>query len=354
MPAITDLPELVATLAPADAARAARLLHIDRVQGRCVIPESMREWVQRQMGDLAAVETQTVVRVVNQVTWEGALYNPLRNKRPLAMGRADNNVIAPGEFDIFADPERSTAADVFGRVRGAHCVTTGNVSRWDGQCAVLIFDEPDPLSFTRAHFRDYFATALRWARAAHETDVEARYFVWMWNGGIKAGASIKHAHAQMGLGRRMHYARIEMLRRAAQAYAAQHGADYFADMQALHDALGLGFRAGALRGFVNVAAARAKDTFIIGDAIDDALADAFHDVLRALIDHGGTGAFNAVIYAPPLFGPHDDWRDFPVMVRIVDRGSPAMLSSDIGALDVFAHNTIAADPFAVREVLRGR
>jgi len=36
----------------------------------------------------------------------------------------------------------------------------------------------------------------------------------------------------------------------------------------------------------------------------------------------------------------------------VDRGSPAMLSSDIGALDIFAHQVNPVDPFGLVEILR--
>lgn len=351
MTRITDLPERIAALPSAARARMERLFHVDRVAGRCRIPDSMREWTRMQLGDIADVEQQQVVRVTNLVTWEGALYNPLRSKRPLHMRAAGADPAAAGD-DIFAQPLRTTAEDVFGRVRGAHCITTGNIARWDGQCTVAIFDEPDPLAFTREHLRDYLRVALAWARAAHAQDAEARYLMWMWNGGVKAGASIPHAHAQMGLGRRMHYARVEGLRRAALDYRARHGAGYFTDWLAAHEDLGLCFDAAGLRGFANLAATRNKDLVVVGAGVNDQLADAMHAALRALVDRSGSGAFNVAILAPPVFaGAEEDWRGFPTLVRIADRGSPAMLSSDIGALDVFAHNTIATDPFALVETL---
>jgi hypothetical protein len=176
----------------------------------------------------------------------------------------------------------------------------------------------------------------------------------MWNGGLKAGASIPHAHAQMALGRGMHYARIEQLRAAARAYAERHGADYFEDWLGAHRDLGLVFQAAALPAFCNLAAARNKDMVIIGTAIDDALADAVADVLRALIDRAATGAFNVVIQAPPLFpGALEDWRGFPIIARICDRGAPAMVSSDIGALDVYAHSTVPTDPFRLARAITG-
>ena len=354
MPRIIDLPEIVAMLDAEAVACVERLFHIERVAGRCVIPSTMREWTRRQLGDIASVEAQTIVRVMNRVTWDGALYNPLRNRRPLRHVAAT----APDdELDLFAQPLQMTAEDVFGRVRGEHCVTAGNPARWDGQCAVLIFDEPDPLRFDAARMRDYFRTALAWARAAHEQDEQARYFIWMWNGGARGGASIRHAHAQLVLGRGMHYARFEALRRAALEYRIQHGANFFDDMCVVHADLGLDFAAGALRGFVHVAAMRPKDTWIIGESTvpDDVLADAFAETLRALIDRTGTASFDAVVCAPPLFaGASEDWSGFPCFARIVDRGAPSMVSSDIGALDLFAHNSIGADPFEICELLRLR
>ena len=74
---------------------------------------------------------------------------------------------------------------------------------------MVIFDEYDPLAFGRDQMRDYFATSMQWARQAHQQDPQARYMFWGWNGGLKGGASIPHAHAQIGLGRRQHYAQIQ-------------------------------------------------------------------------------------------------------------------------------------------------
>ncbi len=355
VPSIIDLPERVAALPAAARARIERLFFIDRVAGVCNIPEAMTAWVRQQFGDVDAVRAQSVVRVTNRVTYEGALYNPLRGRRPLHMRPPGEAPPADAEEDIFAEPFTRTASDGFGRVRGAFGVTTSNISRWDGQCAVTIFDDPDPLAVTREHMRDYFRIAMTWAQLARAQEPEARYFVWMWNAGLKAGASIPHAHAQMALGRGMHYARIEQLRSGACAYRERHGSDYFDDWLNAHRDLGLVFQAAALPAFCNLAAARSKDTAIIGAAIDDALADAVADVLRALIDRSGTRAFNVVLQAPPLFpGAPEDWRGFPVIARICDRGAPAMISSDIGALDVYAHSTVPTDPFALARVMGGR
>jgi hypothetical protein len=370
MPVITDLPAIVAGLPEERRARFEQIFQVQLDEGRCVLPETMYAWTRERFGALDAVERQQIVRVTNTVTWEGALFNPLRARRPmmrrndaLARRTTGDGQASTGEHshpssvdrrpsleDVFADPLRNTAADPFGRVRGQHCITTGNVARWDAQCSVLIFDEPDPLAFTREQLRDYFQTALVWARKAHAADPQARYLVWSWNGGTAGGASIPHAHAQMGLGRHSHYAMIEGLRRAALDYRERFDCDYFADLIAAHQDVGLAFDAAGLTGCVSLTACRARDTWIMGRALDDALADALHDVLRAYVN-AGLQSFDAGILMPPPFGPADpaeDWSGFPTLARVVDRGPADALSSDVGAMDLFAQRVISVDPYAAQ------
>jgi hypothetical protein len=346
-PSIVDLPERIAALPAACHARFKRLFRVDRVTGDCLVPDTMRAWVEAQFGSLDAVMRQHVVRVTNLVTFDGALYNPLRRWRPQELSAA--KLFTTQTVDRFADPLRHTPEDPFGRVRGQRCITASNIARWEGLCAVLIFDQPDPLAFTQAALRDYLRTSLAWAQRAHQHDPEARYFIWIWNGGPKGGASIPHAHAQLALGRGMHYARVEWLRRAALAYLERYRVNFFDDLLAAHEDVGLGFQVGRLRGFFYLAANRPKDTWIYGRAMDDDLADALYAVLHGLVTRADMRAFNVAILMPPLF-PADDgenWRGFPVIARVGDRGLPDAISADIGALDLYAHNTIAEDPFEV-------
>ena len=304
MPAITHLPTLVANLPTDKRARFERLFRLDVSEGHCVLPDTMRAWTTQHFGSVGGikvVEHQHILRITNLWTWEGAIYNPLRSSRPIVNHQLPfTNYSAD---DLFAHPLRTTAADVFGRVRGKHCITTGNIARWEGQHAVLIFDEFDPLKFTREHMRDYFATSLAWAYKAHAHDTQARYFVWTWNGGLKGGASIPHAHAQLALGRNMHYGRIEQLRRAALAYQQQFGANYFDDVLGAHQDVGLSFQAAGLPGLLYLTALRAKDTWVVGKAFDEQLADALCEALHNLINKTGTGAFNVGVMMPPLWPP---------------------------------------------------
>src|SRR5262245_57593598 len=59
-----------------------RLFSIDVVKGYTVPPAAMEGWVARQFGAVADVREQTIVKIVNRLTLEGALFNPLRARRP--------------------------------------------------------------------------------------------------------------------------------------------------------------------------------------------------------------------------------------------------------------------------------
>lgn len=356
MSSISDLPALIADLPAAKRARLERIFRIDEARGELRIPASMVPWVEKNFGSVEAAQHQRIVRVTNVWTWEGALFNPLRGKRPLQL-RGDAETGKVPADDIFAEPLRSTSEDVFGRVRGDHCITASNISRWEGWCAVCIFDEPDPLRLTQAQARDYFRTSLQWATLANQHDQLARNFIWVWNGGLKGGASVPHAHAQVALGHGMHYAGVEMLRRAAISYRERHHADYFEDLIAIHEDLGLDVTLGKLRGFFYLAALRSGDLMAFGDGFDDDLADALHAGLRGLIDRAGMTAFIAGVLMPPISplpegaGVREDWSHFPHILRITDRGPAQMISSDVGAIDFYAHRVITLDPYAVRAQL---
>jgi hypothetical protein len=70
-------------------------------------------------------------------------------------------------------------------------------------------------------------------------------------------------------------------------------------------------------------------------------------------------AFDVAVLMPPLFdaqssGEGERWVGFPAIARIVDRGVVHTTSSDIGALDLFAHSVIGRDPYQVVRQLSDR
>jgi hypothetical protein len=189
----------------------------------------------------------------------------------------------------------------------------------------------------------------------------------------------------------MPYARVELWRRASTAYHGATGRSYFDDLFALHQALGLAIApAGAhiglsTRAFAHLTPLRNREIVILAEhtgssrgereprsgGVDElnrpgspspllpfapvtvsSLTTIIAHVLRCLIDHLGTRAFNLAIALPPLGPAAEDWRDLPIVARLGDRGNPLANRSDIGAMEIYASGCITADPFEVAAALR--
>lgn len=349
---ITQLPDLVDALPAQARALFDRIYRVTSAEGRLRAPAQMVGWVERTFGSLAQVETQRIVRVSNVVTGEGTLFNELRAKRPVrgAMRDADD-MTAQLRDDPWAEPLTGTPEDLFGRLSNAYGLTAANVAKYDAAHSIVLFTEPDPLAFTRESVVAQFELAGEWLWAAHEADPEARYPYVMWNCLWRAGGSIVHGHVQMSLARDRAYAKIERLRSDVEGYRGAHGASYFDDVVAVHEALGLAHRDGGVSVLAHLTPLKEKECVVVGDALNEAFAGAVHGVLAAFRDTLGVRSFNVGVLMPPLADGAESWADFPVVARIVDRGSLETRTSDFGGMELFAESVVAADPFAVHEAL---
>lgn len=352
---ISQLEALVASLSAGDEARFARIFHLDVTTAETAPPGTMEDWLIEHFGSLDAVRQQCIIKVTNRVTLEGALFNALRAQRPLqapAFNRSIEEQISSREDCDFCRPEQATTADVFGRIRGEYCITASNVAKYDGWHALIIFDEHNPLRFTADQVTDYLDTAQEWARKAHEIDPEFCYPLFLWNCLWRSGASILHGHAQMVLTRGTHYAHIERWRQAAMHYRKTHDADYFADLIAVHHALGLAVDHGRATILPSLTPFKEKETLILARQYDQDLKSAVHRVLKVFLERLGVQSFNLVLYHPPLSETPEKWEDFPLVFRILDRGSLKSYTSDVGSMEFFAQSVVTTDPFRVAEALR--
>jgi hypothetical protein len=353
---IIDLPEAIESLPAGPRAAAHRLFRVDVTIGRLDPPREMHAWITKQFGSVDAVREQRIVRITNLVTFEGALFNDLRAMRPMEVKGADEvrATIAAAANDPFDHPLTGTPADTFGRITGAHGITASNVAKYDGYHGVLVFNEHDPLApVDAATIRDDLLTARRWGEAAHAEDPAARYLFVMWNCLWRAGGSIVHGHMQMTATRGAHYPKVEQLRQQALAYASSAGRDYFDDLWLVHDALGLGVIVDEARVIASLTPVKEREVVILGrpGADPSGLAAAIARVVTAFRD-AGVVSHNMAVYLPPLSPDGEDWRRFPPVVRLVDRGDPANKTSDIGAMELYAASVIASDPFRLAERLR--
>ncbi|MBI4498642.1 MAG: hypothetical protein HY689_12175 [Chloroflexi bacterium] len=345
---VINLEALVADLSDPDRALFERLFRVGTHVGQLVPPSSMYPWIERQFGSLETVTEQRVVRVTNLHTLDDALFNEVRARRPMEMQNGFRpEEFAPGSNDPLAAPLEGTPADAFGRIEGRFSITASNVAKPDAISGLVVFREANPLHFTREHVIDYIETATRWAEAAHRHDPSARYYLFMWNCLWRAGASLTHGHAQMMVGRGMHYGKVEHLRLTALRYREQYGSNYFDDLYRAHELVGCAFRHGGIRFLAHLTPVKEKETLLIGDRLDQHLMSSIYDVLACLRDDLGVRSFNLAIYMPPLGPTDEDWSGFPVLVRIVDRGDYNNRTSDIGAMELYAASIISSDPLTV-------
>lgn len=350
---ITRLPQLVAGLAPKDRALFSRIFTVTTVTGEVVPPPEMNEWLVKVFGSPERVKKQEITRITNLVTLEGALFNRLRAERPVEAGPAGpvQEKIVQAAGGPFCLPETQTPADTFGRIRGKHCITAGNVAKYDGYHGLIIFDEHNPLAVSREAVIDAFVTARKWAQRVHRQDPAARYFFFLWNCLWKSGASILHSHAQMTMTREMHYPKVEALRRAMATYRKKYQAEYFDDLFRVHEALGLGWEWNGVKGFIYLTPIKEKEVFLLAKEPGRPLYEAAGILLekyRAM----SCRSFNLALLLPPLETTEEDWSGFPALVRLVDRGDPTVQTSDIGAMELYAAAVITSDPFRVAERLK--
>jgi len=351
---VTTLPEQLAALAEEERRRFDGLISVIRSEGSLVPPPEMHAWIERSFGSVEAVQAQSVIKTLNLWTLEGSLFNSLRARRPIdrKMETGGEEGSAGSGQDPFCHPLTGTPADTFGRVQGRHSITASNVAKYDALHSVVIYDTHNPLQLSEEQVIDAFDTAERWIARAHGARPHAVYPFVMWNCLPRSGASIVHAHMQVALAEGMPYARVELWRRAAVAYRSMTGRDYFEDFYAAHRCLDLGGESGSLRWMAHITPVKEKEAIILASSMGVDLYREIHRVLRIYIDALGVRAFNVAIYLPPLGPVEDDWSDFPVVARMVDRGDPSSATSDVAAMELYGQPVVAFDPWKLASALR--
>ena len=351
---IVDLADLVHGLSREDQQRFNRLYYHATVRARLRVPRTMAPWVEEHFSSLEAVESQQVVRVVNRVTGEGTLFNPLRAQRPVQTIKNTGPSLQDGaaENDVLARPLDLTPEDPFGRLKNRYGVTAANIAKYDTLHSLVVFNEADPLAFSRDSLAGHLELARRWVQAAHAWDDEARYPYILWNCLWRAGGSLLHGHLQVALARGMHYAKIERLRNDAEAYRQRHGVSYFEDLAAVHLALGCAYRVGQISVLAHLTPVRDKEVVLLAPGLTDGAIDVLYQALVAFRDRLGVRSFNMGVLLPPVAPVPESWDGFPTVIRLVDRGALQDRTSDVGGMELFAESVVASDPFAIAQALQ--
>ena len=153
------------------------------------------------------------------------------------------------------------------------------------------------------------------------------------------------------LGRGMHYAAIEHLRRSALFYQANYRSNYFEDLYRAHALVGCGFERDGVRVLASLTPIKENEVILMAPALTENLKDTTYDALACLRDRLGVTAFNLVIYTPPLARTEESWEGFPVVVRIVDRGNSMSRTADFGGMELYAASVVSSDPLRLARAL---
>lgn len=368
MASIIELKDKVNKLKPEDKKLFQDIFDVCSSKGKMKIPPTFRAKVTQYFGKkdengkiteseeevVERLETQKVIKTFNKWTKEGALFNQLRASRPgmrqEEIEKEKKKVNKHIEKSIgncdFCEPRKYTPEDTFGRVEGKHCITAANIAKYDAWSSIVVFNRHNPLEFGQEELSDYIEAGFEWFKRVYEKEPEFAYPFFMWNCLEKAGASRVHGHAQVLISNDTYYAKAEVLRRAAQEYRKENGREYFDDLFAVHESVGLGLSDGDVKILAYLAPVKEKEVMIITSgrpSESDKVKAVIFETLRCFIDKLGVTSFNVTI-SMPGFGADND---FPYVVRIVDRGSIFKTTADIGGMELYGSSVISTDPYSV-------
>ena len=107
------------------------------------------------------------------------------------------------------------------------------------------------------------------------------------------------------------------------------------------------------RVFATLTPVKEREVVILGapGADEGTIAAGVSHALSALRSQGVV-AHDLALYVPPLAADGADWRRFPAIARLVDRGDPGNRTCDIGSMELYAASVIASDPFVVAAALQ--
>jgi len=340
-----------------------RMFELSITAGESKVRTALIPWVMERFGSLETIETQRVARVDNLVTGEGALFNELRTKRPIQVKPVDVEARIEAEkkdcdFCLPFEKTRTPIDILSGEIKrqlpnGDEVFLIATLAKYDARHSQIICPpRHHPYrKITEALVENWFSIAEEWYQKVHQKDPQALFPVFglniLWN----AGASIIHPHPHVILARKRHYPPIALFNRLRLQYEAEHHSDYFDDLFKVHLALGLATEKLDTRVIANLVPRKEKEIVVIAPhATRGCVSKNFISILWRLINcfvrDLGVQSFNLAVLFPPL-EESEDWKGFPVVAHLLDRGSLATDTADIGLMELYFSSVVASDPFKV-------
>eukprot|EP01134_Creolimax_fragrantissima_P003186 CFRG3186T1 len=358
---------MLATMKPCNLPKAfCRIFCLEVSHGQQIIPPEFHARVAKwfamdgDVDDSVAInrtQNQKIVRVLNLWTFDQAVYNPLRQLRPIMTGGLEVEGDSPHEVENcdFCQPLKYTGEDPWGRIYRNTCMTGSNVAK-SGPChSLVVFTRHSPLALQQGLIEDIVSLSEEWFFRANMHNPLAVFPTLTWNCQAKAGASQPHGHAQLLLEENSPFATYARLRDVATRYKEVNNSDYFSDLVDIHTELKLTHKFGRATVMVPVVPRLTRQLTIVcpswlrntDEGIDQTLLDDFTNALsygvHAAVEQLGFRALNVNIGYPPL-DRNDMYKDIPVYGVILDRGPIGEATSDVCSLTLMGFSS-AIDPF---------
>ena len=369
---ITHLDEIVDNLSEGDRKRFYTIFSFWKRTGRLTVPDTFMEKVygycrgkergETQEQTAARVSDQIIIKTLDKYLEQQALFNELRTTTPGTSKEKLEDKRRKVEEHIeecrgedkcdFCALEKYTSFDL-PRITKGKCKSGGNLAKYDSANGMIYFWEHNPLRISRQELSDCIDVAEEWFKQIHDRDSELVYPFLGWNCLERAGASQIGAHMHALLTQGMAYEGVEKLRRASERYKNDCHSDYFAGLFSVHKSLGLGFNYKNnpdKKVMVSLTPKKDKDTWIMGSSLND-LKEPVYEAIECFKNKLEVFAFNLAFQMPPLI-QQPGWEEFPYIARMVDRGDPLKLGTDIAIMEMFGTSVVGSDPFKVAKILR--
>lgn len=345
---IAKLPQIIKELPRKKKKIFHRIFDVEVKIGELKIPSALKDWVKKRFKELEIVKKQTIVKVINKVTFEGTFYNQLR---ALRIQRKDYSLpqIFKEKECIFCNPKEKTPEDIFGRIEKTYAITAANIAKYDKWHGIIIFKKHNPLKLGYKEVLEGFEAAYQWYNQVRQKDPKAIFPFLIWNCLWRAGASQTHSHFQVTVSQKP-YPYIKYLCHCVARYKKNYNSDYFHDLYNIHEALGLGLTYQNVKVLTYLTPVKEREILIFTSDWGKDLFKAIYKVIE-IYKLMGIYSFNLSLTFPPL-KKHKNWKNFPYLVRIVDRGPLNQRVSDIGAMELYAVSIVTSDPFHLAKNLK--
>jgi ATP adenylyltransferase/5',5'''-P-1,P-4-tetraphosphate phosphorylase II len=345
---IVKLPQIVEKLPKEKKKIFRRIFDVEVEAGKLKIPLTLKDWAKKRFKKLETVRKQTIVKVINKVTFEGTFYNQLRALRIQKEDLSLPQIVEEKEC-MFCNPKEKTPEDIFGRIEKTYTITAANIAKYDGWHGIVILKKHNPLRLSFREVLEGFEVAYQWYNQVRQVNPKAIFPYLIWNCLWRAGASQTHSHFQVMISQKP-YPRIKYLCHCAAKYKKSYNADYFQDLYSIHEALGLGLTYQNVKVLTYLTPVKEKEVLIFTNGWRRSLLKAIYRIIETY-KRIGVYSFNLFLAIPP-FKECKNWENFPYLVRIVDRGPLNQRVSDIGTMELYAASIVASDPFHLAKKLK--